>query len=377
MSACQKSTHTYLDFKQTTNIFSQQIESFVNHISKLWLFWETSNQISLHIKWENKDFKLDSNINLSGFINYFSNDKDLHNQFFVYFWDKKEQKETKLSWNLDYKSAKNQQFVHLQDFFVNLWSGNYQNNLILLISKQLENKRLLLEQKTPYTHAIHQDIVFLLQSIISSDIFYSIQTVKYNSFLAYKIKIKPEMLDYINKNTNTTIKDFEWLLIVKSNWDVNLKIDNLDIFYHKDFNIKWDIGDKNWSINIKQKEKESVYFNFSWNFYKNQYHFVLKQMINYQEIIKINISLTNKLLNNTIKNQINWNILISPQIIYWTDLEKEIKIDINGEQKVKIQIWHSFDKPTSYVIFKQILWDEFSLDKIMSEENSFTTINNE
>lgn len=377
LSGCQKKTPIYMDFSQTIFVFSQQIDYILNSIKNLGFVWETENQTNLVIKSENKDFKLDSNINLSGFINYNKNYKDIYNEFLIFFWDKKEQNQIQTSGHLSYKNIENQEFIKLQNFFINLWSGNYQNNLIFLIVKQLENKWLLLDQKIQNKYILYKDINFLLQSMVLSDIFYSTQTVKYNSFLAYKIKIKPNILEYINNNTDIKIKDFDWLLLVKSHWDVALKIENLDIFYNKDFNIKWDIENKNGSLNIKNKEKENTYFNFSWNFYGNQYVFVIKQIINYQEIIKININFINKFSNNIIKNQIDWNIVLSPQIIYWTDLEKEIQIDINGQQEVQIQTWYYFDKPFSYVIFKQILWDEFSLNKIISQENIFTNINNE
>jgi hypothetical protein len=68
----------------------------------------------------------------------------------------------------------------LQDFFIDLGSGNYQNNLLLLISKKLENKRMFLDLKEKSNTNFYKDFSFLLQTILASNIFYPINELKYN-----------------------------------------------------------------------------------------------------------------------------------------------------------------------------------------------------
>gem|GEM_PF-2763047 len=68
----------------------------------------------------------------------------------------------------------------MQDFFIDLGSGNYQNNLLLLISKKLENKRMFLDLKEKSNTNFYKDFSFLLQTILASNIFYPINELKYN-----------------------------------------------------------------------------------------------------------------------------------------------------------------------------------------------------
>lgn len=375
LSACQRNTYTFMEFEQAKKIFYTQVGDLWTSLEKLGLDWSLNTHTSLNIQWENKDFKLNSNINISGFVDYKNSLQDLYSQFYLYFGDKNLKTQTQISGYLGYKMIDNNQFINLQNLDVNLWSGNFQNNLILLISKQLENKWLFLKQQDKNKQSLYKDISFLIQSIFSTDFFYSIDTVRYDSLLAYKVYIRPDILEYINQNINFKIKSFDWLLIVQSDSKVALKINNLDIFYDNEFNIKWDVGGQHGSLNIKNMQKKDTYLNFCWDFYKNQYSFIIKQILNYQEIIKLTLNFVNKTSNNIVKNHIYGEVKLYPQLIYWTDLEKEIKIDINGEQKIKIQTGYVTQYPSSYVFLNQVLWDEFSLSNIMEWKDIFKTIN--
>jgi hypothetical protein len=54
----------------------------------------------------------------------------------------------------------------------------------------------------------------------------------------------------------------------------------------------------------------------SWSFHKNQYKFNLKQTMNYQDMISLSFDLTNKKLENLIKNTIEGDIEFSNKLIY-------------------------------------------------------------
>ena len=88
-------------------------------------------------------------------------------------------------------------------------------------------------------------------------------------------------------------------------------------------------------------------------------------------MISLNINIINKKSENFIKNIINGNIEVSNKFIYWTDLEKNIKINIKAEQKIIEDFWFVFKKPDSYIMLKQILWDSFSLNHILSTGDIF------
>ena len=168
------------------------------------------------------------------------------------------------------------------------------------------------------------------------------------------------------------INFFEWLLIIKSDSDIELKIENLELYYNdKNYTIKWNIDDKNSDLVIKIPEKEWTTYAVSLSFHKSQCKFQLKQLANYQDMISLNINIINKKSENFIKNIINGNIEVSNKFIYWTDLEKNIKINIKAEQKIIEDFWFVFKKPDSYIMLKQILWDSFSLNHILSTGDIF------
>ena len=371
LSACQKNLYLKMDFDQALSIFTKQVDYILNNINNLWFSWQKENQIKLEIDSENKDFLLNSNIEISGHTNYLTQKQNLYNQISLQFLDKKEKNVLNLSGYLDYKNIENEKYINLQDFFVDLGSGNYQNKLLLLISKKLENKRILLDLKEKTTTNFYKDFNFLLQTIFASNIFYSLDELTYDWFFAYKIKIQQDILDYISDNTDIKINSFEWLLLVKSNSEVELKIENLELYYKKNYNIKWVIGNKSLYFNIKVPEKEETRYLLSLDFHKNQYKFQIKQTDNYQDMIKLNLNLTNKKLENFSKNTINGHVEISNKLIYWTDLEKNIKINIKAEQQFINDSGFLFQKPESYIMLKQILWDSFSLSQVLSTEDSF------
>lgn len=367
LSACQKNDTIQMEFDQVVSKFSQQIDYFLLNINNLGFDDAKATQTNLYLKWENKDFKLDSKIFLSGYFDYTNNNYDIKSNPYIYFWDKKEQKENSFSGNIDYKKTQNQLFVKTNNVFVDMWSWNYQTNLMSMISKNLEDKRISLDQDKNNIFLTHKDIKFLLKSIVELEIFYSTQVVKYESNLAYKVQIKPEMLQYLNQNLSFKIDQFEGLLIVSPNSEIQLKLDNLSIFWKQNIKIKWEIWNQKGFLDIKNINNEHINNHFSWDTTKNQHNYIYKRLSNYQEIIKLNLNLNNKIVDNLIKNKIYGDIKISPQIIYWSDLEKEIKIDINGEQKSYDYKRYDIKAPDSYIFFNQILWDDFSLTKIMSE----------
>ncbi|HPC34454.1 MAG TPA: hypothetical protein PLP73_02235 [Candidatus Absconditabacterales bacterium] len=372
MSACQKNTYLEMDFNQAVSIFSQQADYLLNSMEDWGLNGQKGQQISLEVDSENKDILLNSHIDTSGYTDYLADKQDLYSQVSLQFVDKKEKNEINISGHLAYKNIDKEKYINFQDFVVNLGTGNYQNNLLLLISQKLEDKRIFLDLKEKNTSNFYKDFNFLLQTLLASNIFYPTENITYNGFFAYKIKIQPDIIQYISENTSIKIDSFEGLLIINSDSKVELKIENSDIEYNnKPFNIKGNIGNKNGQLNVKTPEKENVVYVLSWSFHKNQYKFNLKQTMNYQDMISLSFNLTNKKLENLIKNTIEGDVEFSNKLIYGTDLEKNIKINIKAKQEITNNSGFLFKKPESYIMLKQILGDSFSLSQILSTEDSF------
>jgi len=198
--------------------------------------------------------------------------------------------------------------------------------------------------------------------------FDSYESTSYDSNLAYKINMKPDIIEYINTNTNFNVQKLNWLFIIKSPLEVELKIDSLKILKDQKFVIKWIVWNNIGNLDIKKEDDLETYYNLSWDFYKKSYSFVVSQITHYQKMFSIKVDIHNQKDLDKITNTINAIVTISPQIIYWSDLEKEIKININGEQTNHVYTWKSISKPDSYIFLDQLLWDEFSLQSLLSQE---------
>jgi len=65
--------------------------------------------------------------------------------------------------------------------------------------------------------------------------------------------------------------------------------------------------------------------------------------------------------------QINGLLSVSPLLIYGSNLEKNIQIDINGQYEFSDIENFNILKPDSYVLIDQILWDKFSLETLQTK----------
>jgi hypothetical protein len=149
-----------------------------------------------------------------------------------------------------------------------------------------------------------------------------------------------------------------------------LKIDSLIIKWPKEITINGLFWDNSGYISIKETNTPEKSYDFSRKISKKQTSFTFSQNQNYQDLIKLNINLYHKFLHDVAKNYIDWDLTISPLIIYWSDLEKEIEIDITGEQSFYKIPNRNILEPDSYIFLNQILWDEFSLQTLLQEDNN-------
>lgn len=371
LTACQRNDYVELDFDPTVNLFSQQIESITNNIQKLGFSKQIYTELDVDLKWENKDFDFTSKINLTWNLDFFDNNKDLLIHSTLFFDDKKEKQTTNVAWFLHLLSVQQQNFIQLSDFYVDLWPANYQNNLFLLISKYLENKRIFTNKDQ---NNFQKDIIYLLQNISFFNIFENIQTTKYNTKLAYKVQIKENVLNNLNQNQSFQIKDFQWLLIVLNSEEVELKIEEATILFNeKLFSIKGFVSKNSFELLVGDVDNPNnihTYKQYSWSQSKNNHNFAFKNISNYQEDIVLSLSINNKQNKDKTTNSVIGSIIFSPKFIYWTNIEKEIQINITAKQNIIINSGFSVQLPKSYIHLDQILWDNFSLKNILVTDNS-------
>jgi hypothetical protein len=203
----------------------------------------------------------------------------------------------------------------------------------------------------------------LLNTLSSSSTFENVEQVSYEWDNAYKIKIKKDILNYIKGQTDIEIVDFDWLFIIRSNDQVDLKINNMQIIYKnnswkKTLVINWTIWEDGWILNFS-KDEENIEISFE--IHRKYTKIIISKSINFNQTRSFGTSISKSQKDNSNKFNIKWDMKISPIVIYWSDLEKELEINIKC--LYENFSWEVFDikEPDSYILLEQILWDEFSI----------------
>ncbi len=363
-----KKETVFLSFEESESIVSQNINILLKNLET----FSQKNYFLLNCKTfsENDSVKFDSIINLSWFTDLPTYDLsgDFHNSqtqilLDTYFFDKKSNKEILLSGDIQNISTNQKNFIKFSDPIVDLWTWNYKSNLLSMITKNLWDKRISYDsKKIDEIKSLKNDINFVLNTIFSQNSFQNIDQVTYEWNLAYKITISQSVLDYINSHIHGQISNFDWLFVVVWPDEVNFKINNIDISYlQKDIKINWTISNQKWIINIIIDWKNTeIYFEN----YKKTTNLNIKNTKNYKQNWAGNfviLDTTNPKDKDTNYYEIKWDFSISPNIIYWSDLENEIKININCLGENFAGKTFPQKEPESYILLDQILWDEFSI----------------
>lgn len=364
----------YIDiwFDDIWLIFSENIQNFYTQNSWFLDFKWYENNLNLSINWHDEKFTLESLISINSEISE-SLDKNSQSDFLLYFNDTK-----KRHWNLFSGSIYTQKinenyFIKLSDWLVNLWTWNYEWDFAMLLVNKLQWKWIKYDPKTKNNLLnIYRDIIFIINSISSNNIFAEIKQITYEWNKAYKIEILPTQLDYINDNLYNKIIGFTWTFIVKSMSEIELKIDDLILLSDwKQKYIKWNIWGNYWYLEIRDNPEIWKYIEFSRNSSKKQLKVDIKNIENFEQLREF----WSKIQNNGRKNDnliydIKSYLKLSWKLIYWSNLENDSEININWSYE-KTKTWNIFIKePESYILLDQILWDDFSLNSLLWE-NTF------
>ena len=362
ISWCSKDNEkVFLSFENSENIVSENINFMLNENKSLFEF--SNFDANCGFKSEDTSIKLDSDISFSGFLDQSKNEQ-LEIYPNIYFFDKKWKREINTFGLLSNLYKNNYYYTRFSGFSINMWKWNYESNLRYMIMENLWDKRIRFDSvKLDNTKKTQKDIKFLLNTISSSSVFQNIEQVTYEWNIAYKVSIREDVLDFIKEQTNIEITDFDWLFIVKSDNQVDFRLNNMQVIYQteqwtKNFTINWIIWGDEWILNFS---KDGEIIKTIYEKHRKYTKIEISKNINFEEmwIITTNISKAQR-ENSNIFN-IKWDIQISPIIIYWSDLENDLKIDIKC--LYENFSWEVFDltEPESYVLLDQILWDEFSI----------------
>ena len=368
---CDTDSGQKMSFKQASSIFSHTVQNVQKQETVLWLDGFKYIDLDINLLWENRDFKLESHSSLSWSLNFLDHNHELYTNLDWVFWDKIEQSQYHISGWLSNLIIKDKIYSLLKSYQINLWTGNYQANLLSLLLDSIQNKRI--ETPTWYDYNLlkqtKQDIKYISDKLSLWRSFQTTQTLNYEWNLAYRIEFIPNILYDINSNTNIQIKNFQWLLIVRSASKVELKIEKLEIFGKQNIIVKWAILPQTWILKFQSQDDLDKVIQISWEQNRHKINITIDKLVNTQKLLWLNIQLQPKLSAKTLKQKIDIDgvFTISPLIVYGSNLEKDIKIDITGQYKFEDIENIQIKKPDSYILWEQLIWDQFSLKTILSK----------
>lgn len=351
----------FLSFEETENIALENIHFLLNENNSFFQFQNYSTKCDINSDDEN--MKLISDISFSGFLDMQKNKvSDILPK--IYFFDKKKSTEITTSWLIQNLYYKNQYYTKFSWFSIDMWKWNYESNLRYMIINNLTDKRIKYDSiKFDNIKKTQEDIKFLLNTLSSSSTFENIEQVSYEWDNAYKVTIKDNILDFIKEQTNIEISDFDGLFIIRSDNQVDLRINNMDVIYKnglwtKEFMVNWIIWEDNWILNFSRNNEN---IEVSFEMHRKYTKISISKSINFNQIWNFSSNLSKIQKENSNKFNLKWDVQISPIVIYWSDLEKELKINIKC--LYENFNWNIFDikEPDSYILLEQILWDEFSI----------------
>lgn len=362
LSWCYTKTDNFLDvsFEQAENIVSENVNFLVQELkwmTKFQNYWSDCEILS-------DDDSLKLNMDIITTWNFDQNKNEIFNiNSDIYFLDKKDKKEIWISWWIENIYVDWKYFTRLSGVNINMWKWNYESNLRYIITQNLWDKWINYESdKFDNMKNAQKNISFIISTLSSSSVFENIEQVAYEWNLAYKFSLKDNIIDFIKEQTNIEISAFEWLLIVRSENQVDLKINNMEIKNKSNdnivINIQWIIWWENGEM-VYSMEWEKIHIIY--DVHRKYTNIIIKKSINFDEIFSLNLTNYPSQKKEIHKYDLRWVLSISPIFIYWSDLENEIKINIKC--LYENFSWENFEikEPNSYILLDQILWDEFSI----------------
>lgn len=362
LSWCYTKTDNFLDvsFEQAENIVSENVNFLVQELkwmTKFQNYWSDCEILS-----DDDSLKLNMDI-----ITTWNFDQNKNERFDIdsdiYFLDKKDKKEIWISWLIENIYVDWKYFTRLSGVNINMWKWNYESNLRYIITQNLWDKWINYESdKFDNMKNAQKNISFIISTLSSSSVFENIEQVAYEWNLTYKFSLKDNIIDFIKEQTNIEISAFEWLLIVRSENQVDLKINNMEIKNKSNdnivINIQWIIWWENGEM-VYSMEWEKIHIIY--DIHRKYTNIIIKKSINFDEIFSLNLTNYPSQKKEIHKYDLRWVLSISPIFIYWSDLENEIKINIKC--LYENFSWENFEikEPNSYILLDQILWDEFSI----------------
>lgn len=354
-----------LDFDDTVSLFSHSIWEFYLKNNSFFNTKWTNHHIFLGTEWWNSAIDFFSSIDLSWQENSIlswelKNIAEIENNFYreiifdLYYHDKNKQNWNTFQWDIYSKKVWDKYFIKFSNWFIDLGTWNYETDFVKLLIESLWEKWI------NYTPEFSKQVNKLKETQL--DFFRNFEYAN--------------LYEYIDKATyewNTAYKTNLWTLIVRDKDTIELKFDNLEKKYNwKTYFIKWNVAWTYGNLSIKEDKESTKSIEISRQKKKSNLLLNISNIEDFQTLRELDLTIKNfwvewwNLWQNTSQYKINWKLKISPILIYWSDLENEIKIDIIWSYEKSELTWNlSVSEPDSFLLLDQILWDKYSLESIL------------
>ena len=367
ISGCSFSSQEPLDthFDDAVSLFSHNIWEFYLKDNSFFNTKSTNHHIFFGAKWWNSAIDFFSSVDLSwqenSILSWELRDlAEIENDFYkeimfdLYYHDKNKPNWDTFQWDISSKKVWEKYFVKFSNRFVDLGTWNYETNFVKLLIDNLSEKWI------SYTPEFSKQLNELKETQLEF-----FRNFEYGNLYEY--------IDQVTYEWNTAFQTNQGTLIVRDKDTVELKIDNLEKIYNwKTYFIKWNIAGTYGNLSIKPDKESTKSIEVSRQKKKSNLLLNISKVQDFQTLRELDLTIKNfwtewwNLWKNQAQYKINWNLKISPILIYGSDLENEIKIDIIWSYEKNELTWNlSVSEPGSFLLLDQILGDKYSLESIL------------
>lgn len=356
---CSIQTNKLFDFDKYNYSLNNQIDQILSkYFNLFYSTWILNNYIDLNIKWKNPDSDINLDIKLTTYLDSYTQNYTTKTDYKLDLYSKSNLEKIKSTWSFFYKNIEYTPFFYLENFDINLWTGNVEADFINTISSLIKNKRILIDiQNSQNILQKRVDISnFLLEiyNINKCNAIFATNKTIHDTRLTYKVWLnytKLQKCEYLNKDYYSWIV-FEWFLRWMSDKRPNLEIKEIKL-PNNDNIIKWNISYNKIFLEIIDQNNDLIKINININKEKT------RLQIDYKNI-KTDINLREK------KESIDiyWNIVVLIN-------NKKLLFDLQWNLSKQTTSKFDLTQPINYIILSQLLWDSFSLQNILWDKTSF------
>lgn len=352
---CSIQTPKFFTFDEYNSALNKQINDILSVYSDVFFWtWDIDQLLQLEVDWKNSDSDFNLNMDLFLSIDTFTQNYSSQINYNANILQKPNFQKINSSWKLYYSNIDYTPFFYLDQFDINMWTGNIEVKLIKTISSSITNKRILIDiqnQENIIQKRVDiNKLILNIQKINLCNVLYPIKKTVYNANYVYKIWID------INKLQQCLNKQFDYSWIVlesflrwKSNKQASFEIKKLQLPQNP-YRIKWTIIHNKAYLEILDN-KNNIISKLNIQKTKDKTRIVFEY---WYSILNIDLKQKNESI------YFKWKIVVQQN-----NNSKKILFDLEWnlyKQKLSNLI---IKQPSNYIIMSQLLWDKFSLQNLL------------